>query len=81
MNGIACALGFEKLPDRFGFHESRGFRFYFLDIVEKLQRFLVALGQQFFEIALESKMASIEHERIDVAPDFGQIRDVTEAPV
>ena len=81
VNGIAVALGFEELPDRADLHELRGFRFHFFDIVEKLQRFRIALGQQFFEIALESEMPAVEHERIDVAPDFGQIRDVAHAAV
>ena len=42
---LPVALGFEELPDGFYFHETRGFRFYFLDVVEKLQRFRVAFGQ------------------------------------
>ena len=81
VDGVAVALGFEELPDRFHLHESRGFRLHFLDIVEQLQRLRIALGQQLFEIALEPEMPPVKHVGIDVAPDLGQIRHVADAAV
>ena len=78
---VAVALGFEELPDRADLHELRGFLLHFFHIVEQFQRFRIALGQQFFEIALEPQMPAVEHERIDVAPDSVQVRDVAHAAV
>src|SRR5437588_3546464 len=81
MNGVAIALRFEELPDGFRFHEAGGFGLHLLDVVEKLQRLSIALGQQLFEIALESEMAAVKHEGIDIAPHFGQIWNVADAAV
>src|SRR3954451_4695901 len=51
------------------------------DGMEQLQGFGVTLGKQLFEIALESEMTAVEHEWIDIAPDFRQIRDETGSTV
>src|SRR5579871_5219868 len=81
VNGVALALGFEELPDRFGFEELRGFRLHFLHVMEELQSFWIALGQKLFEIAFESEMTAVEHERVHVAPHFGQVWNFADTTV
>src|SRR5713226_4293375 len=75
MDRVALALGLEELPDRAHLHELRGFLLQLLDAVEKLDGLLVVLRQAPLEIPFETEMAAVEHGRIDVAPDLGQIRD------
>ena len=55
--------------------------FTFSTSCESSQRFGIALGQQFFEIAFESQVPAVQHERIDVAPHLRQIRDLAHAAV
>jgi hypothetical protein len=81
VNCVAVPLGFEELPNRFRFHEPRGFLFHCFHIVEQFERLRVAFGQQLLEISLESKVPAVQHERIDIAPDFSQIRDIAYAAV
>src|SRR5260370_701585 len=81
LNRIAVALSFEESPDCFHLHEERGLGFHGLDVVEQAERLRIALGQELFEIAFESEMTAVEHVGIDVAPDFGQVGDVADAPV
>ena len=78
---LPSRFGFEELPDRANLHEFGGFSLNLFHAFEKLDRFGFALGEAFFEIALETQVAAIEHEGIDVAPDFAQIRDVADFAV
>ena len=49
--------------------------------VEEFERFLVVLRQLFFEMALVTQMAAVEHVRVDVTPDFGKMRDIADLAV
>src|SRR5258708_28779457 len=76
MNRVAGTLRLEELPDRADLHELRGLALHFLHVVRQLDCPRVALGQLLLEVALESEMASIKHERVDIAPHFGQMRNL-----
>ncbi len=71
-----CALRFEKLPHRANLHEFCGFGFHFFHVVEKFQRAGFAIGESFFKISAIPEMPAIEHQRIDVAPHVGKIRNL-----
>src|SRR5213079_585244 len=49
--------------------------------LEQLDGFRIAFGQMLFEVAAETQVASEEHVRINVAPDFAQVGDETDLPV
>ena len=44
-------------------------------VVEEFEGARIAFGERFLEIAAEAEMAAVDHVRIDVAPNFGEIRD------
>ena len=48
-----------------------------LDLLPDPQRdaIRIAFGESFFEISAEAEMASVDHERIYVTPDFAEIRN------
>ena len=81
VDGVAVALGLEELPHRPHFHEARGLPLHRFQVVEQLQRLGIALGQGLFEIPLVAQVPAIQHERVDVAPHFGQVRHVAHLAV
>ena len=81
MDGVAVALGLEELPHGVHLHEARGFVLDLFDVVEQFERLRFVLGQGFLEIAFVAEMAAVEHERIDVAPDFGEVRHVAHVAI
>ena len=68
VDGVAVALGFEELPDRADFHESRGFVLHFFHFMEQLQRFRIALRQRFSKLPLNPRCRPYSMNGIDVAP-------------
>src|ERR1700758_2463896 len=78
---VSVALGFKELPDGADLHEPRGLELYVFDILEKFESRGVALGPQLLEVALETEVASVEHVGVDVAPDFGEVRDLADVAV
>ncbi len=74
MQRIPLGFRFEKLPNGANFHELRGFLLHLLHVLEKFHRLRLALRQTLFEVASKTQVPSKEHERINVAPDFPQIR-------
>jgi hypothetical protein len=81
MDRIAFALRLKELPHRADLHEAGSFTLHFLYLLEQIEGFRVALGQEFFEVALEAQMPAVEHEGVDVAPDLVQVRDIAHAAV
>src|SRR5689334_19143567 len=81
MERVPFPLDFEELPNRPRLHEAGCGLLHFLDIMKQLERFRIARRQQLFEVAFETEMAAIKHERIDVAPDFREMRDRTHTTV
>src|SRR5882724_9075190 len=81
MQRVACGFGFEKLPDRANLHEFGGFVSYFFHRFEQLDGFGIALGKALFKIAAEAEMAAVEHEGIDVAPNFAEVGDEANSAV
>ena len=76
MQRVAVALDFKKLPNSANLHELCGFKFYFFDIVEKLKSLWISGRQASIEtaFAFEAEMTTVEHDRVDVAPDLSEIR-------
>ena len=73
---VAVALRFEELPDRFHLHELRGLLFDLFHALEKRQRLLVVSARSFSKLPLYPEVPPVEHVRIDVAPDLGELRHV-----
>ena len=63
------------MPHCGNFHEGGYFATDFFHVVEEFEGARIAFGESFLEISAESEMASVNHERIYVAPDFVQIRN------
>ena len=73
VQGIARRLHLEELPDRPDLHELGGFFLHFFHALKELDGFRIALRKALFEVAAETHVPPIEHERVDVAPDFAEI--------
>ena len=76
MNGIAVALGLEELPDRLYLHELGGFGFSSSTMLYSSRALAFALREVLLEVAFIPEMPAEEHERIDVAPELGQLRHI-----
>jgi hypothetical protein len=50
-------------------------------LIEEIERFRIAFGEQLFEIAFESEMPAEQHVGIDVAPDFRKVGNLAHAPI
>ena len=78
---VAAGNCFKELPDGFDFHELLGFGFHFFDGVVEFQRFGIARGECALKIAFETEVPDEQHLRVDVAPDFSEVRDRDDFPV
>jgi len=74
MQLLAISLGRKKLPHRSHFHKFRCFFFDFFHGREEFQRFRLARGKLLRKSSMIAKMPPKQHERIDVAPHFAQVR-------
>src|SRR5262249_59443445 len=71
---VAVALGLEELPHRTDLHEARGFLLHLFHLVEEIKRLRLVCSELLLEVALVPEILTVEHERIDVAPNLGEIR-------
>ena len=59
MDGIAIALGFEKLPDAARLHPFRNILLHFFGLVIQLERERIALVQRLREISFKAEVAAV----------------------
>src|SRR5690349_20748604 len=78
---VSVALGFEELPNGANFHPRGHLMLHFLHVVKQFESLRIARCQKLFKIALEAEMPPVEHERVDIAPDLGQMRYRAHAPI
>src|SRR5262249_29319563 len=71
---VAVALGLEELPHRTDLHEARGFLLHLFHLVEEIKRLRLVCSELRLEVALVPEILTVEHERIDVAPNLAGIR-------
>src|SRR5579875_1027584 len=74
VNGVSFPLSLKKLPDGAGLHERFGITLHLFHFVEQFERLWITLRQHLLEIAAKAEVPAVEHERVDIAPDFGQMR-------
>src|SRR5437868_2781630 len=68
VNRVSVTLRLEEPPNGANLQKLSGPLLHFLDLMEQLQRFRLALDESLLEISLVSEMPSIQHERVDVTP-------------
>src|SRR5712664_2044210 len=69
MQGLPRRLCLEELPHRANLHEFRGFLLHFFHALKQFHGLWASLFEAFLEVAAESHVPAIQHERIDVTPD------------
>src|SRR5882672_9424817 len=81
MDGVPIPFSLEKLPYRADLHEAESFLLDPLHLVEKIERLLVVLREPLLEIPFEAHVTPVQHVRIDVGPNLGQVRNVPDLAI
>src|ERR1017187_8601167 len=81
MYGVAIPLGFEKLPHGLHPHELRGLMLQFFQLMKQVERLRFVLAETLLEVTLITYVLSVEHVRVDVTPDFGEMRHIAHLTV
>src|SRR5579883_327158 len=74
MNGVSFPFSLKELPDGARLHEGFGITLHLFHFVEQFERLGITLRQHLLEIPAKAKVPAVEHERVDIAPDFVQMR-------
>ena len=73
-NGVAVPFGLEELPDGPDSHESLCDLLGSLDHLKQFDGPGIALAERSLEVTLEPQVPVVEHDGIDVAPDFTSVQ-------